>query len=374
MPRFDRYLLGQLTILFGFFALVLVSIYWVNRGVSLFEQIIGGGQSALVFLEFAALTLPNVIRLVLPIAAFAATVYVINRMISESEMVVMQALGCSPWRLARPVAAFGLLVALPMLVLTHVLVPASRAILDERRDEISRDIASQFLSEGQFLHPARGITFYIREITPAGELRDIYLSDATDPAVRVTYTAKRAVLVDSPSGPKLAMFEGMAQSLEPDGRRLAVGRFEDFVYDIAALLDSARMRPPKIETLPTGDLIDPSPGLIAATREPRAVLLYEGHARSSQPLLAVAGALIGYGALLIGGFSRFGVGRQVGLAIVLLIVVSFLDNAMGDLVRRGALPWPMTYAPPLAGMAIGAALIGLSARRRRPGAAAGAAR
>ena len=63
-------MLSQLLMLFGFFALILVSVYWVNRAVLLFDQLIADGQSAWVFLEFTALTLPNVIRLVLPMAAF----------------------------------------------------------------------------------------------------------------------------------------------------------------------------------------------------------------------------------------------------------------------------------------------------------------
>ena len=68
MARFDRYMLSQLMVLFGFFALVLVLVYWVNRAVTLFDQLIADGQSAPVFLEFSALSLPNVIAFVLPIA------------------------------------------------------------------------------------------------------------------------------------------------------------------------------------------------------------------------------------------------------------------------------------------------------------------
>ena len=71
MSRFDRYLLSQLVALFGFFALILVAVYWVNRAVGLFDRLLGDGHSALVFLEFSLLMLPNVIRLVLPIAATA---------------------------------------------------------------------------------------------------------------------------------------------------------------------------------------------------------------------------------------------------------------------------------------------------------------
>ena len=136
MSRFDRYLLSQLLALFGFFSLVLVAVYWVNRAVSLFDQLIGDGQSALVFLEFTALTLPNVIRLVLPISAFAAAIYVTNRLTRESELVVMQATGFSPWRLARPVFYFGVFVAVMIAVLMNIVVPASRITLSARSAEI----------------------------------------------------------------------------------------------------------------------------------------------------------------------------------------------------------------------------------------------
>lgn len=142
MPRFDRYLLSQLTVFFGFFSLVLVSIYWVNRAVALFETLIGGGQSAGVFLEFTALTLPNVIRLVLPVSGFAAVVYAVNRLTSESELVVMQAMGLGPFRLARPVLIFGLGVAVLTGILTHILVPASRAQLANRQAEIAENITA----------------------------------------------------------------------------------------------------------------------------------------------------------------------------------------------------------------------------------------
>src|SRR5699024_12222819 len=57
------------------------------RALSLFERLIADGQAALVVLEFTALTLPVVIALVLPVAGFAATVYGINRLSGDSEMV-----------------------------------------------------------------------------------------------------------------------------------------------------------------------------------------------------------------------------------------------------------------------------------------------
>ena len=134
MRKFDRYILSQLMVMFGFFALVLVSVYWVNNTVKVFDRLISDGHSAAVVLEFTVLTLPNVVRSVLPIAAFGAAVYVTNRLASESELTVMQATGFSPWRLAWPVLVFGVITATMMSLMTHTLVPVSLQQLREPRD------------------------------------------------------------------------------------------------------------------------------------------------------------------------------------------------------------------------------------------------
>ncbi|MBT6545567.1 MAG: LPS export ABC transporter permease LptF, partial [Rhodobacteraceae bacterium] len=52
MRKFDRYILSQLMVMFGFFALVLVSVYWVNNPVKVFDRLISDGHSAAVVLEF----------------------------------------------------------------------------------------------------------------------------------------------------------------------------------------------------------------------------------------------------------------------------------------------------------------------------------
>jgi lipopolysaccharide export system permease protein len=355
VPRFDRYLLSQLMALFGFFALVLVGVYWINRAVGLFDQLIGDGQSALVFLEFSLLTLPNVVRLVLPIAAFAASVYVANRLMADSELVVMQATGFSAFRLARPVFWFGAIVAVMMLVLMHVLVPASRTTLAARSAEIAENITARFLQDGRFMHPAPDITFYIREITPNGELRDIFLQDGRDGATQVAYTASRALLVRSGDGPKLIMFDGMAQRLG-EGGNLGVTRFADFTYDLGTLLPARAVDRRDTDALPTRDLIAATPALLEETGDTPAGFAYELHSRFATPLLALAAAVIGFAALLVGAFSRFGLWRQIGLAVVLLILIQMLNTAAAGVALRQGLWW-LAYVAPGAGIVAGLVLL-----------------
>lgn len=365
MSRFDRYMLSQLLMMFGFFSLVLVSVYWINRAVSLFDRLISDGQTASVFLEFTALTLPNVIRLVLPVSAFVSAVYVTNRLTTDSELLVMQATGFSGFRLARPVLIFGMMVALLLSVLTHWLVPASRAELARRSAEIADNITARFLTEGQFLHPADGMTLFIDEITPEGELRNLLLVDARSSGTRTTYTARRALLVRSETGPRLVMIDGMAQTLTLKGRRLSTTGFDDFAYDIGALINTSPQTGHDMRALPTATLMAAAPATVARTGRSRAALLYEAHDRIAQPLLATAAALIGFATLTLGGFSRFGVARQIVAAIVMLVLVEMLSNAVGPLAMGDVRLVPLTYLPPLFGGALAVLLLWLSGRPRR---------
>lgn len=367
VPRFDRYLLSQLLAVFGFFSLLLVSVYWVNRAVGLFDQLIGDGQSALVFLEFSLLTLPNIIRLVLPVSAFAAAVYVANRLMSDSELVVMQATGFSSFRLARPVLFMGVIVGVMLSALTHVIVPLSRTEMQDRSAELSANNTARFLRDGQVMHPTSGVTLYIREITETGVLRDIFVSDDRTPGKSMIHSARRALLVRGDAEPALLMFDGITQEMTQASERLAITRFSDATVELAGLLDLGARIGRGVTEVSTRELLWPTPELEAETRASRAALLHEGHARFAQPFLAIAASLIGFGALLLGSFSRFGLWRQIAVAIGLLIVVQLINTQATGVALRSDLAWPAVYVAPLVGTGIGVVLLWLSQRpRRRP--------
>lgn len=358
VARFDRYLLSQLLVLFGFFSLVFVSVYWVNRAVVLFDRLIADGHSAGIFLEFTALSLPKVIGQILPMASFAAAVYVTNRLSSESELTVMQATGFSPWRLARPVAVFGLIVAGMMAILTHYLIPASSLQLTQREAEISNSLTAKLLREGTFLHPSRGVTFYIRDIAPDGELTDVYLSDRRNPDRPVTYTAENAYLVrQGETGARLVMIDGVAQSLNENAQTLSTTNFTDFSYDISSIIKQTKRKRPRIDEMSTLELISDPEGAGKVAKRSMARVLEELHQRFHQPLLCAVAAMIGFATLLVGGFSRFGVGRQIIGAIFLLVVIKMVESAVAGPLRSNASLWPLVYAPAFVGVVISAFLL-----------------
>jgi lipopolysaccharide export system permease protein len=355
-------MLSQLVVMFGFFSLVLVLVYWINRAVVLFDRLIADGQSAAVFLEFTALSLPGVIRLALPLSAFAATVYVTNRMTTESELVVVQATGYSPYRLARPIVYFGVIVFALMTLLMHVLVPLAAARLDDRQAEIAQNITSRFLTPGAFLEPTDGLTFYIGDVTPSGELQNVFLADLRDAERQVTYTASQAYLVRNDKGTQLVMVDGMAQVLETADQRLSTTSFKDFAYDIGSFISVPTQNGRNQDQVPTLELLRASDALIAETGRTKAQLITRAHDRVSQSILGSVAALLGFAALIVGGFSRFGVWRQIVVAIFLIIVIKAVETAGLNAARDDPNMWFAAYAASVVGLIIVAALLFMAAR------------
>jgi len=365
VSRIDRYLLAQLLAVFAFFSLVLVSVYWVNRAARLFDALIGDGQSFWVFLELSALTLPNVIRVVLPLSAFAAAVYVAIRMSRDNELVILQGSGMSYLRMLRPVALFGVIVALMLALLMHVLMPLSRAQLTERQVEIAENITTRFLRAGEFLEPAEGIVVFLRNVTPEGKLEDVFLSDARSPGTRVEYNAASALLVPGPQGPVLVMLDGVALIYSEGTKRLTTVAFDDLSYDVGALIGPAG-RGPDVRELPTRLLRDAD----SATLEPMGLTLaevrFELMSRHAQPLLAVVTSLIGFAAVFLGQFSRLGAWRQVLAAIVALALIQLVGNASSGPALRDAARAGLAFVPVGLGLAVmGAMVLWVSLPRRR---------
>lgn len=367
-------MLSQFMVLFGFFALVLVAIFWINKAVRMFDRLIADGQPAWVFLEFTALTLPGVIGVVLPIAAFAGAVYVTNRLSNESELTVMQATGYSPYRLVRPVVIYGVIIAVMMSVLTHVLIPASLSQLKQRQAEVSRNITAKLLTPGEFLHPAPGITFYIRHITPVGELQNVFLSDRRNMANPVAYTSSTAYLVQEGGGTKLVMVKGLAQNLNREENRLFTTHFDDFSYDISTLVSRDSINLNNVAFASTQDLLTDTEGVANRAGVRTGEVAFEAHNRFAQALMCIVAATIGFATLLLGTYSRFGVWRQVITAFFLLVGVKVIESFVSGPVLSNAALWPLLYVPTAIGAVLTLILLHIAAnpgisrffRLRRP--------
>ena len=153
------------------------------------------------------------------------------------------------------------------------------------------------------------------------------------------------------------MIDGMAQSFDNTSRRLSVTRFDDFAFDLDGLVEGIVRGKRNPSELPTQMLFAASPATQEMTGTSRARLIAEGHERISNALNGFVAPLIGFAALLVGGFSRFGIWRQIIGAILALIVVQMLTQAGQGAVRNDPDVWPLAYAGPVIGFALAMLLL-----------------
>lgn len=328
--------------------LVFTGLIWLGLSLRVIDTVVNNGKNARVLLEFSVLLLPEVMQVVLPVSAFGAALYAINKLFVDSELVAMGAAGMSPRALARPVVAFGGIVMVTMALVTLVLSPlASR----ELRDQIAllrADIANGLLFEGQFLNPSPGLTVYVRESDGDGAMLGVFVHDTRDDGGEVTYTARQALLNRTEDGPRLVMFDGIAQRFQPQDGTLSVLRFESLVYDLSPFVTRVGDRVRRPSEMFFTDLVNPSAEMLAVMSRGR--FYAEGHEQISAPLYALVLPIVALAGIVGGGFTRHGYARRIAATIGVGLALRLVGIAAKAATAGAPLMWPVLYLPPLAGL------------------------
>ena len=353
MSRFDRYLFTQYFLMFGFFSLILLFIYWINKAIALFDNLISDGQTFLVFFEFSILTIPPIIPIVAPLAAFAAAIFVTNRLKNDSELTIMQATGFSPLRLSRSIFLFGLVVTIILLIISHYLIPKSNNILLKRQNEVASSLNAKLLKVGSFIHPQNGVTFYIGGISTSGVIEDVFVLDERNKDREIIVTSKSGYLITNNNNPILVLKDGIVQNYDLKSTNLSTIHFQDLSYDLTSWSVKERMSKSKLLlTYSSFDLFE-DPELVSILTDSSPIsVLEELHSRILTPLLALIAALIGFSALMIGDYSRFGASKQISVGIVILILIKLSESYGNELMLKSQGNWLALYLPVLTGILI----------------------
>lgn len=209
--RIDRYLFRQLVVALIVVTVSLACVMWLSQSLRYVEMVVTRGLSAGVFIYFTMLLLPTVLAVVVPIALFVAVLFVYSKLTTDSELVVMRALGFSQLRLARPALVLAVLCAVLSYALAIWLMPASYRAFKDLQHTIKTSYSGVLIQEGVFNPLLVGVTVYVRNRTFDGELLGIIVHDDRVPSRPVTMMAERGVLVSGPTGPRVVMTNGNRQ-------------------------------------------------------------------------------------------------------------------------------------------------------------------
>lgn len=359
MTHVGKYIAGQILVAALFTTIALCTAVLLIQSLRLVDLIVNRGLPLSDFFYMAAMMLPRFVAFMMPLAVFAAALFTYNRMMSDSEVVILRSSGLSPMQIAKPALIVAAAASILGYALTLYFVPASLNSFKASLLEVRSNLASSLLKERQFTVIGDTVTVYFRDQTAAGEMLDLMVHDARDPDQQVTILAERGVLVDGPEGVRLVVLNGSQQSFSEG--TLHYLTFERYTLDFAssnpAIAD--RWREPSERFLP--DLLFPdmdNAGDAAHLDE----LWAEAHERLTSPLLPLAYTALGLGILFSGAFTRRGQGKLVIAAslAVLAVLVAFLGASNVATKDSGAVI--ALYLAVVVPTAVGLYLIGRSGR------------
>jgi lipopolysaccharide export system permease protein len=300
-PRLSFYVFGQLLGPVAMLAFLLTSMIWMVVGIlPLLDLVINRGQSAVTFVYLAMLYLPTVLTIILPFAFLFGSLFALQRLSGDSELVVMASAGFSLRQLAMPVLAASLLMAGATYLCNLYLAPAGQRALNAIKGDINADVGAALLNEGQFVNPSKGLTVFIRQINPDGDLKGILVHDGRDAGRPTTFIADSGQLAQTPAGARLIMYHATMQT--GSGLALTTLSFDSYPLPLDQFAAQARdtLRRTSDRFLPEL-LWPPERNLTERTRNTFTV---EAHYRLTQPLYCLPFGLIALAAVARGRRQR----------------------------------------------------------------------
>ncbi|HWY65973.1 MAG TPA: LptF/LptG family permease, partial [Rhizomicrobium sp.] len=231
-PRLSLYVLGQLLVPVAVLTFLMTSVIWLVTILPYLDLVINRGQSAFTFFYLILLVLPTPLVIIMPIAFFFAALFTLNRLQSDSELVVMASAGYSIRQLALPVLVAAAIVMAFTYACLLWLMPAGQRALRDKVVDIRADMAGALLNEGDFNTSQQGLTIFIRQLTNKGEIKGILVHDNRNRAKPVTYIAEKGILAQTPAGTRLIMLNGTIENSSEGGKQLQVLHLEQYTINL----------------------------------------------------------------------------------------------------------------------------------------------
>jgi len=356
MSLFSRYVFRQVANAFVIILVTLTTIVWLATALKQLDLIVSQGQGFVLFLKMTFLTLPSLMALIAPNAMLMASLYTLDRMNGDSELIVMTAAGAPIWRIGAPFVLLASMVCVVILICNLWVMPASMRALRALITQVRTDVISQVLQPGRFSSTEPGLTFHIRDRSPTGDLLGLLVHDERDDKQPMSYLADRGRIISNDDGAYLVMFDGHVHRYEtksPD-QGVQIVAFDQYVLNISELnakdTGSKELRPRERYL---GELLNPDPKLLKA-KGAVGQLRTELHDRFSTPFYPLLFAFLAVAILGHARTTRESRWAQILIAAGIAVGLRVSGLTASNLVTLSAGATPLVYLIPIAAILVAA--------------------
>ena len=356
MTLFGRYTFRQVANAFIVILLTLTIVVWLATALKELNLITSRGQGIVLFLQMTMLSLPSLMALIAPNAMLMASLYTLDRMNGDSELIVMTSSGAPIWRIGAPLLALASLVSIGILIANLFLTPASMRALRDFVTQVRADLISQVLQPGRFSSPENGLTFHIRDRSLNGDLLGLLVHDERDDKQVMSYLAERGRIITNDEGSYLVMLDGYVHryNSEDKDQNVQIVAFDQNMLDLSefAPKDNAGkdVRPREMYF---SDLVSPDLNDKAAQRG-LGQIRAELHDRLATPLYPLVFAFIAIALLGHARTTRESRWSQILMAFGIALGLRVAGLTVGNMVALN--PWAvvLVYGIPLGAIVVAA--------------------
>jgi len=259
MGSIDRYIVRTTLASFAVVLVSLTGVIWITQALRGIDLMTSQGQTILTFLGITGLAIPVLVLIISPIALMIAISHTLNKLATDSEIIVMNAAGLSPFRLFRPFVYATVVVALLVAFIAAYLAPDGMRRLKRWDAEITADVLANILQPGRFAQLDPNLTIRVRERQPGGLLVGIFIDDRRDPKERVSIIADHGTVVKNGSGSFLILEDGNLERFEAGKREPAMVAFGRYAFDMSKFSKQGHDVVYGIRERYLWELIDPAP-------------------------------------------------------------------------------------------------------------------
>jgi len=233
MGSIDKYIFRTTLASFVLVLVSLTGVIWITQALRGIDLMTSQGQTILTFIGITSLVIPALVLIISPIALMIAISHTLNKLATDSEIIVMNAAGLSPVRLFRPFVLATFVVALMVAFIAAYLAPEGLRRIKQWDAEITADVLTNVLQPGRFAQLDQNLTIRIRERQPGGLLKGIFIDDRRDPKERVSIVADHGTVVKNTDGSFLILEDGNLERFEVGKRDPALVAFGRYGFDMS---------------------------------------------------------------------------------------------------------------------------------------------
>jgi lipopolysaccharide export system permease protein len=361
MTIFGRYLFRQTAGALILILLSLTGVVWIALALKQLNLMTSEGQGALTFLKMTTLALPNLMVLIAPIALLIASIHTLNRLNSDSELIVLTAAGATMWTVARPLLLLGLLVSIAVSTVNHLVMPWSLRQLRDLASQVRADLINQVIEPGRFAYPEPSLMFHIRERSIKGDLFGVLMNDTRDPKQNMAYLAERGNIIKQGGHAYLLMRTGHIVRRTDPKEPPQIIVFDSYAVDLNTLEKAAAVPELKPRERYYSELANPAADDPAVLRNP-GQFRAELHERFANPLYPLAFVMLALAFVGQAQSTRTNRTQLLVWGFALAIVCRVGGLALNNVVVLRASAVPLLYAVPLAAIIVSMIVMWVRAR------------